>query len=221
MTTDCQSTPAEGPNRDIPILGWPLQSPIRGIFPAWFWGMMPRLPLQRPRRGRIVAIGATLAFALWVATVVLVYAQSPGGKIEWGADYAKWPLAGGVVLSPSHGNRYYRVYANPRESGAVYRFNAERLRYFDGDGTRTYPVGTILAMESFERTADDKLGAPGPVFLMRKEAAGYDPERGDWRYAMAEPDLKLLGDGKDGHVTQCRVCHAQAQPRDFVFAKDR
>jgi hypothetical protein len=183
--------------------------------------MMPRIPLQRPRLGKLVAIGATVGFALWVLAVAIVYAQAPVEKIGWGTDYATWPLAGGVVLSPTHGNRFFRVYASTREAARIYRHNGERLRYFDGAGTEPFPVGTVLAMESFERTADNKVGAQGPVFFLRKESAGYDPAGGDWRYAMTEPDLKLLAEGKDKNVTQCRVCHAQAKTRDFVFAKDR
>lgn len=181
---------------------------------------MPHPHRSLPGVARIVFATALVLFAAWVVVVVLVYAQS-GGKLSWGADYATWPLASGFVLSPSHAGRFYRVYANTREAAEVYRYNGERLRYRDGEGTRPFPVGTVLAMETFERTGDDKPGARGPVFFMRKEAAGYDAPGGDWRYGMMAVDGTALADGKDGHATECRACHAHAHARDFVFAKDR
>lgn len=172
-------------------------------------------------RARIVFTAALVVFALWAVTVVFVYAQSTGEKLSWGADYATWPLASGFVLSPSHANRFFRVYANPREAANLYRFNGERLRYWDGEGTAKFPAGTVLAMETFDRTEDNKPGAKGPVFLMRKEAAGYDDPGANWRYGMMDAKGAALVDGKDGRATECRRCHAQASTRDFVFAKDR
>jgi hypothetical protein len=172
-------------------------------------------------RARIVFSAALVMFAAWAVTVVLVYAQSSGEKLTWGADYSKWKLASGFVISPSHGSRYFRVYGNTREAANLYRFNGERLRYRDGEGTAKFPVGTVLAMETFDITADNKAGKKGPVFFMRKEAPGFDDAGGDWRYGMMNTEGAALVDGKDGHATECRKCHAQASARDFVFAKDR
>jgi hypothetical protein len=184
--------------------------------------MTPAKPVHHPPSiaARIVFASALALFAAWMVTVVLVYAQS-AAKLSWGTDYATWPLASGFVISPSHAGRFYRVYANTREAAEVYRYNGERLRYRDGEGTRPFPVGSVLAMETFERTVDNKPGAKGPVFFMRKEAEGYDEQGGNWRYGMMAVDGTTLADGKAGPATECRACHAQARTRDFVFAKDR
>lgn len=184
--------------------------------------MKPSNLLQRGgfSRTRIVFTAALALFAVWALTVVLVYAQE-GGKFTWGADYAKWTLASGFVLGNSHGAGYYRVYGNNREAADVYRYNGERLRYRDGEGSQTFPVGAIIAMETFDGTTEKKVGPKGPIFFMRKEAAGYDTEGGDWRYGMMDLQGNALADGKAGHATECRKCHAQAASRDFVFAKDR
>ena len=184
--------------------------------------MMPKpAQLRRLSVPQTIALVMGAVLALWAVTVVLVYAQSTGDKLTWGTDYATWPLASGDLLSPSHAGRFYRVYGNTRETAKVFRFNGERLRYRDGTGTAKFPSGAVLAMETFDRTADNKLGAKGPIFFMRKESAGYDPDGGDWRYGMMDTKGVALADGKDGHSTECRNCHAAAKDRDFVFAKDR
>jgi hypothetical protein len=64
-------------------------------------------------------------------------------------------------------------------------------------------------------------GAAGPLFVMKKEAPGYDPAGNDWRYAFAQPDLQLIGDGTSGPVAACKSCHANAKTRDYVMAADR
>jgi hypothetical protein len=184
--------------------------------------MIPAKPLQRRGfgRARIVFTAALALFAAWALTVVLVYAQE-GEKLTWGANYATWPMASGFVLGYSHSNGYYRIYGNTREAADVYRYNGERLRYRDGEGSKKFPVGAVIAMETFGVTADNKVGVKGAVFFMRKEAAGFDDQGGDWRYGMMDTKGTALADGKGGHATECRKCHAQVSSRDFVFAKDR
>jgi hypothetical protein len=124
-------------------------------------------------------------------------------------------------MAPTHGNRYARVYASGSVAADTYRHNGERLRYAGGKGTKAYPVGTVLVMETFEMLSTGEMGETGPLFFMRKEAPGYDPSGGDWRYAMTTDKLMLFGEGIDGPVTECRACHAKAKARDYVFTKDR
>jgi hypothetical protein len=175
-----------------------------------------------PRRRVRAAVLAAGALAVSAAALALAAGAQPvEPRLFWGADYARWSLVTGYFVSDSHDNRWVRVGVSNPAAAAVYRENAERIRTANGEGLRAYPVGSILSMESFERTADFKVGARGPVFFMRKEPPGFDPDGGDWRYGMLNPDNSLIVDGKDRSATLCRRCHGVAIARDFVFSKDR
>jgi hypothetical protein len=82
------------------------------------------------------------------------------------------------------------------------------------------PVGSVLAKDSFAAT---KAGGhyPGPLFLMRKMAPGFDPAAGDWQYAMVMPDGSLFGvSGGDNEqaVKFCGACHQlTAESQDHLF----
>lgn len=61
--------------------------------------------------------------------------------------------------------------------------------------------------------------SPGPLFLMKKEAPGYDPQGRDWRYAATGRDMRItIGNGNSGRVGFCKECHSAAEARDFVYA---
>jgi len=79
----------------------------------------------------------------------------------------------------------------------------------------------VIVQESFQRTRTGAPGKPGPFFVMKKEASGYDVSGNNWRYAFANPDLQLIGDGTKGPVAACKSCHTQVKERDFVVAADR
>ena len=72
------------------------------------------------------------------------------------------------------------------------------------------PVGTRLVMEHTERTPEH---APGPLMLMEKMDRGFDPDHGDWRYAVVGSTGDLV---QDGRIESCAGCHDDA-PRDHVF----
>lgn len=72
------------------------------------------------------------------------------------------------------------------------------------------PVGTRFVMEHTERAADH---APGPLMLMEKMDHGFDPDHGDWRYAVIGSTGDLV---QDGRIESCAGCHDDA-PRDHVF----
>jgi hypothetical protein len=144
-----------------------------------------------------------------------------GDKLTWGAEFAQWTRVTGYLFSRSHGQRLASIRATPPASAEVLMANAERLRQLKDAHLEKYPVGTMLVMQTWELEADLSRGASGPLFFMRKEAPGYDPEGGDWRYGMTRPDLSVLADGKDGRATACRTCHLTLKDRDFVPALDR
>lgn len=144
-----------------------------------------------------------------------------GDKLAWGADFAQWTPVVGYLFSRNHGQRLATIRVTPPPSAELRMANAEWIRQLRNDRVKKYPVGTTIAMQTWELGADLNRGAPGPLFFMRKEAPGYDPEGGDWRYAMTRPDLTVLGEGKDGKVTLCRTCHMTQKERDFIPARDR
>ena len=168
------------------------------------------------------ALAAAAALAVCAAVLAAsAGAQEPARQLFWGADYARWTLVSGYFVSESHDNRWVRVSVSNPAAAAVFRENAERILNAKGEGLRAYPVGSIIAMESFERTADLKVGTKGPVYFMRKEPPGYDADGSDWRYAMQSAEGALLVNGTDRSATLCKRCHGLAITRDFIFAKDR
>jgi hypothetical protein len=111
-------------------------------------------------------------------------------------------VSGARFLSKGHaGGRWDAdVYAN--------RAGAEAL----GAPDRPIPVGAVYVEEHFEK---GDAGA-GPMMMMEKRAAGFDAERGDWRYVVVGARGDVV---KDGVVESCAGCHGDA-PRDHVFRLD-
>jgi len=110
--------------------------------------------------------------------------------------------------SATHGARYVNNYANRigEDYGAFER--AGRL-----------PEGTILVKDSFTATVEGGI-YPGPMFVMEKMSAGFNPPSGDWRYTMIMPDGSLFGETKgvnSNSVAFCIGCHATRGDTDHLF----
>ena len=123
-------------------------------------------------------------------------------------QYRKWRKVNDApVLSATHGNRHVVTFINGKAEGSAL------------GGKFPFPVGAVLAKESFEDQAG-KPGAKGPLFIMEKRAKGYDAAHGDWHYAVVAPDgaVALSGNGKDGSPAEfCAACHSVARVNDYVF----
>jgi hypothetical protein len=128
--------------------------------------------------------------------------ESTYGPLEVGRDWASYrKLSRKAFPSKTHGGRWVEVYVNDVGAEA-----------YLGDGA--FPEGTVIVKTSFEGSPE---GAKGPIFVMRKEAAGYAPDHEDWSYAIhwAEPTPKqreMLGGpiywrGKSPKVGYCYSCH--------------
>jgi hypothetical protein len=139
-----------------------------------------------------------------------------GGELSWGRDYLTWEQTTGYVNSAAHGNRLLVTYVTPPDAAKVYRGNAALVRNNRQGGFQPFPPGTQIVAESFRKGSQGKPGPRGPLFLMKKEAAG-----GGWQYAFAAPDFRLLGEGTTGRVAFCQACHETGAARDAVFAVDR
>jgi hypothetical protein len=106
-------------------------------------------------------------------------------------------------LSATHGNRYVMNYANA--AAADYRL------YEDVDAL---PQGAVAAKPSFT-VAPDGRASVGPLFLMEKMEAGFEPEAGDWRYGMIMPGGAATAQEELGF---CNECHAAVgADQDYLF----
>lgn len=127
------------------------------------------------------------------------------GPLEVGADYAQYrKLTDRPFQSADHGGRWVDVYANAVGAAA----------YLSG---AAMPVGSIVVKTSVQDDHGAPSEIPGPVFVMEKRAAGYDPAHDDWYYAIrwADPPAaeraKFGGPfywrGKSPRVAYCWQCH--------------
>jgi len=111
--------------------------------------------------------------------------------------------------SSQHGERFVNNYGN-EEATAYRRFEEASI----------LPVGAVLVKDSFAVTQrGDVFG--GPLFIMEKMPAGFDPEARDWRYTMIMPDGSLFGrTGGEGDARMrfCVACHKTAgDAHDHLF----
>ena len=128
------------------------------------------------------------------------------GPLEVGADYQSYTKVSTEPFeSPTHGRRFVEIYVN--DVG---------LAAYQGDAA--LPVGSVIVKTSWERDGDEPSEVAGPIFVMEKRAAGFDPERNDWYYALhwaKVPDrwAKKMGANQiywrspSSKVRYCADCH--------------
>jgi len=111
--------------------------------------------------------------------------------------------------SATHGERFVNNYANGIAA------DYDRLAEVDA-----LPVGSVLAKDSFAVTGHGDVFS-GPLFLMQKMPAGFNPPSRDWRYSMVLPDGTFFGvtNGVNSQrVAFCVPCHAAAgDEMDHLF----
>jgi hypothetical protein len=129
--------------------------------------------------------------------------SSAGAYRTW-RRYNKTPYR-----SATHGQRFVNNYANNLAKAYGRYENAGDL-----------PEGAVLAKDSFAVTSRGDVFS-GPLFLMEKMPAGFDPKGRDWRYTMIMPDGSLFGRTKgegSGRVEFCATCHETAgAENDHLF----
>ena len=111
--------------------------------------------------------------------------------------------------SATHGQRFVNNYGNMAANA-----------YGKHEKAGEMPVGAVLAKDSFAVTARGDVFL-GPLFVMEKMNAGFNPKSGDWRYTMIMPDGSLFGTTKgegDRRVEFCITCHLSvAAEQDHLF----
>jgi hypothetical protein len=111
--------------------------------------------------------------------------------LEAGADYKKWKkMNKAPFLSPTHGNRFVDVYVND-VGAAAYQSGSDGL-----------PVGSIVVKTSWETENGKPTQVAGPIFVMAKRAAGFNPPRQDWWYALHWETVPSHWQARMGGATQ-------------------
>ncbi len=126
------------------------------------------------------------------------------GKVIWDRitvessykDYAEWPKDSGLQPGQSPHGVWHRVFAN--------RTLLEALPAVDS----TAPEGSLIVKENFDSSKN-----LGSITVMAK-VKDYNPENGDWYWAMFDPEGNVLQEGSPGG---CISCHAGMRSNDFVI----
>lgn len=97
------------------------------------------------------------------------------GPLGVGADWQSYTKVNTTpVMSQDHGKRFVDTYVNEVGQAA----------YQDPDEEAEIPVGTIIVKTSWENEGGKPSTTAGPTFVMEKKEPGYDPDKGDWYYAI-------------------------------------
>lgn len=72
-----------------------------------------------------------------------------------------------------------------------------------------YSEGSIVIKEGFDTETSDL----SKIYVMKK-IKGYDPQNGDWLYAVTDPSGKVQMSGK---IQMCISCHVAGKDKDYVF----
>lgn len=110
--------------------------------------------------------------------------------------------------STQHGERYVNNYAN-----------AVAADYGDPDARTALRVGSVIVKDSFAVTEQGDVFS-GPLAIMEKMPAGFNPAAGDWRYTLIMPDGSLFGTTggvRSQEVDFCAACHSKHGVRDHLF----
>ena len=96
---------------------------------------------------------------------------------------------------------YVDVYVNPTGRDAMLT-----------SGPVTFPEGTIIVKE--KRHGSDE-SDPELLTVMLKRSKGYNPESGDWDFAVL--DGKAVAVQAQGKLENCVKCHNAVATSDYVF----
>jgi hypothetical protein len=102
------------------------------------------------------------------------------------------------------------VYVSPEGADAYAGYHPDRA-----DDARPIPEGTVIVREVLDAT-----GAVTKVTMMAKGPRGYQPELGDWWFAVTDGNM-VPQFGEDtweiGRMPSCHSCHVPHANDDFVF----
>lgn len=176
---------------------------------------------RSPNGVRILWGAALLLAAFLPAALALPVRGQELRKLDFVQDYLKWTsLMKDPVYSKSHGQRLVRTYMNAPAWAEWQRYQKAP----EGSPAKllSFPPGSLVVKDSWENV-DGKPGKRAYLFVMRKEAANAKPDAGDWYWAIATPDFRVLRwegrifEGYAGNVQYCIDCHRLVEGNDFFF----
>ncbi len=137
------------------------------------------------------------------------YSKSGSG---FASEYQSWAIFNSQpYVSQTHGKRYVNNYANDGAKAAYAKFET----------IGKMPSGGVLAKDSF--VVKDGKAQPGPLFLMEKMDAGFNPASDDWRYTLIMPDGTVFGttNGEGSKKVEfCVQCHKAVADQDSLYFLD-
>ena len=111
-------------------------------------------------------------------------------------DWSSWGDVGGLIKGKAPHGAFIKNYAN------------DMVLTASGDA---YPYGSLIVKENY--MPDTTLAA---LTIMYKVKA-YNPDDGDWFWAMYGADGSVQAEGK---VQGCITCHRARKGQDYVFLHD-
>jgi hypothetical protein len=126
------------------------------------------------------------------------------GEVLWGRitadsdylNYSEWPAHAGLQPGQSPHGVWHRVHGNRTLFDVLPLTEA------------IAPEGSIIVKENFDNNKELR-----NLTVMAK-IEGYDPDYGDWFWAMYQPDGTVLTEGSPGG---CISCHEGMRKNDFVI----
>jgi hypothetical protein len=109
--------------------------------------------------------------------------------------YAFWPGVEGIMEGKAPHGAFIRTFVN--DKGLT-------------PGTDGYAYGSLIVKQNF--TPDTTLAKLTVMYKVK----GYDPENGDWFYAVYGPDGTLE---KEGKIRSCIQCHNLRDEDDYIFLR--
>jgi hypothetical protein len=129
-------------------------------------------------------------------------AESINGVELWASfggeytGYGFWPGVEGIMEGKAPHGAYVRVFVN--EKGLT-------------PGMDGYSPGSLIVKENFK--PDTTLAKLTVMYKIK----GYDPENGDWFYAIYGPGGTVE---KEGKIQSCIQCHRLRDGEDYIFLRN-
>jgi hypothetical protein len=122
-------------------------------------------------------------------------------------EYGNWRLYSSQPFGSEHGS-YLEIFANDK-AAAFGRF----------EDAGVLPEGAILAKHHFS-ISEAGVIERGPLLMMEKMRAGFDPDNNDWRFRVVAPDGAIAGETKgrnEAAFAYCAECHKVGRRQDFLM----